>query len=308
MLSLVGLQGSAKSTLTEVIVELVHPVKSGLRPPPRTDDDFYIAASKTRLLALENVSFVGDRLSDAICRVSTGAGYGKRRLYTDDDEVLLETCCPVVINGIPDVVIRGDLADRALVLNLPDLGEFREEDDFWGEFREQQPKLMGAIFEALGGVLARRDGIQLEHPPRMADFARWGVAAERALGWPDGSFLAAYETNQRDVRLGLVEQDEVAQAVIRFLETHPGAVWTGKANELLRELRHASYLSAHEGALPKSPRALAGRLRRLVPVLREVGIDIRWNNVGHHQRDVVITRRVEGQEEALVHAAADGPR
>ena len=30
----------------------------------------------------------------------------------------------------------------------------------------------------------------------MADFARWVVAAEPALGWPAGSFLKAYTGNR----------------------------------------------------------------------------------------------------------------
>ena len=52
----------------------------------------------------------------------------------------------------------------------------------------------------------------------MADFAEWIVAAEPALPWKPGAFLAAYLGNQKDANDLTLEASPVAQAVREFME------------------------------------------------------------------------------------------
>jgi putative DNA primase/helicase len=47
-------------------------------------------------------------MSDALSRLSTGGGAGKRRLFTDDDEVLFSGKRPIVLNGITDFATQPD--------------------------------------------------------------------------------------------------------------------------------------------------------------------------------------------------------
>jgi hypothetical protein len=58
-------------------------------------------------------------MADALCRLATGGGYAIRRLYTDADEALFEAQRPVLLTGIEELPLRGDLIDRALMLTLP---------------------------------------------------------------------------------------------------------------------------------------------------------------------------------------------
>ena len=46
------------------------------------------------IINLDNLSHVRDWLSDALCRISTGGGFGARQLYTNTDEVLFEAKRP----------------------------------------------------------------------------------------------------------------------------------------------------------------------------------------------------------------------
>ena len=57
-------------------------------------------------------------LSDALCRLATGGGFGTRQLYSDDEESLFEARRPVLLNGIEEVAVRGDLLDRSLIVTL----------------------------------------------------------------------------------------------------------------------------------------------------------------------------------------------
>jgi hypothetical protein len=46
-----------------------------------------------------------------------------RQLYTDDEEVLFQAARPILLNVIEDVISRPDLADRAIFLTLPPIGD-----------------------------------------------------------------------------------------------------------------------------------------------------------------------------------------
>ena len=56
--------------------------------------------------AFDNVSKISESFSDALCRLSTGGGYGTRELYTNDEEFLFGAQRPVIINGIDDSIHR----------------------------------------------------------------------------------------------------------------------------------------------------------------------------------------------------------
>jgi hypothetical protein len=114
---------------------------------PRSEEDLLVAAKGQHVLVFDNVSGLPDWLSDAICRLSTGGGAGKRRLYTDEDEVLLSGRRLVCINGIEDVAVRPDLVDRAILLALEPIAEDkrRAEEEYNGAFDQAASKILEPI-------------------------------------------------------------------------------------------------------------------------------------------------------------------
>ena len=52
------------------------------------------AARNGWIVAFENLSKIDQELSDGMCRVATGAGFGTRTLYSDLDETLVAVCRP----------------------------------------------------------------------------------------------------------------------------------------------------------------------------------------------------------------------
>src|SRR5262249_54050728 len=139
-------------------------------------------------------------LSDCLCRLATGGGFATRELYTDADEVLFDSQRPVIITSIEDVADRGDLLDRAVIVRLPAIPEEkrRRESGFWAAAVAALPAILGALLDAVAAGLRNLPGVRLDRLPRMADFAAWVTACEPALGWPPGSFLAAYRGNVAD--------------------------------------------------------------------------------------------------------------
>ncbi len=277
IIALNGEQGSAKSTLTRVLRALIDPNGVPIRQVPRDERDLMIAARNARVVCLDNLSYVRAWLSDALCRLATGGGFSTRQLYTDTDETLFEVACPVILNGIPDLVERPDLADRAIPLTLPGIPnrERRSEADFWAAFDSARQRILGALLDAVSCALCRLPHVKIDDLPRMADFALWVTAAEPALDWPDGSFLKAYEANQEDAVGVTLEADPVAQAVIRLVEKE--GHWCGTATDLLRALRPSTLDPGFNRRIwPASPNGLSGRMRRVAPNLRAVGVVVNW--------------------------------
>jgi hypothetical protein len=100
ILSLSGEQGTAKSTTTKRIVELLDPSPVPLRKPPKDPESWVIAAQGSWVVALDNMSTVPDWLSDCLCRAVTGDGDVCRALYTDSELSVFGFRRCIILNGI----------------------------------------------------------------------------------------------------------------------------------------------------------------------------------------------------------------
>jgi hypothetical protein len=151
--------------------------------------------------------------------------------------------------------------------------------------------------------------IKLTSLPRMADFAMFGEAASRALGYPPETFLNAYRQNRAAAHELILEDSVVARAIRKLMETK--SRWEGTATELLAEIKaivapapqananggvwqqqvagKPNQKPSRDGDLPKTGRGLAGALRRLAPALRGVGIAICFGRDGAHSNKRRVT-------------------
>ena len=200
ILILQGEQGSGKSTVARVLRRLVDPSTTPLRSAPRDERDLMIAASNSWVISLDNLSGIQPWLSDALCRLSTGGGFATRELHTDNEEILFDATRPIILNGIDDIAANADLADRAVIVMLPQVREEERisERDFWQEFDLALPGILGGLLEAISAAIRNADNVETPQLPRMADFARWICAALPALPFTQEAFLQAYSENRRE--------------------------------------------------------------------------------------------------------------
>src|SRR5262245_40510979 len=192
-LDLCGEQGSAKSTAARMLRRLIDPSVAELRAEPHDVRDLMIATSNGWIIALDNLSHLPPWLSDALCRLSTGGALSTRLLFTDGDEHMIEAIRPVLLNGITDVVQRGDLQDRAITITLPAIADSDRlpESEIWQAFNSAAPGILGALLDIIAVALCRLPTVRPAALPRMADWARWVTAAEPACEWSDGDLLCA---------------------------------------------------------------------------------------------------------------------
>jgi hypothetical protein len=272
VLLVTGGQGSGKSSLTRVFKHFTDPGLAPLLSAPRNEKDLMVSAQGQHVMAFENISSIPNWLSDAMCRISTGAATASRKLYTDATVMLLQAKRLQVINGIGDVINRPDLLERSVTLQMaPIMGPQRQtEYELAINLANAAPKVMGAIFKALSNGLRNIEDVELSEPPRMADFAQWAVACGSALGYTEQEFLDAYAADQEGQHLTAIEASPIGSLLLHFVEA--AGSWEGPASELMNALLHHDSRDYPGKYWPQSPGALSGVLERLKPALKGVGV------------------------------------
>ena len=284
ILKIIGEQGSAKTTTARVLRALIDPNTCPTRGTPRAEQDLMIAAQHNWVCAFDNLSHLSTDLSDAICRLSTGGGYGNRTHYENEEETVFHSTRPILLNGIEDIGTRSDLMDRALVVELPRIPDKhrKSEKSFYDEFVSAHPPILGAILDAIVEAmnnLPRVENTKTEWP-RMVDFAQWAVAAEPAMGIEPGEFMEAYRENRKSANQVALESSPVASALEELLKRNKGG-FKGTATVLLGHLTVKQGTSTKDW--PKNHRALSGILKRLAPNLRQSGWVVEQDREGNEK-------------------------
>jgi len=270
VLTISGEQGSGKSTILRLMRRIFDPHALDMRTPPEDQRDLQAMVRNSFMLAFDNVSFVSNKMSDALCVISTGTGaQGGRALYTNAEESAVRVCRPVAMNGIPDVVERGDLVDRSIHVHLPriDPTERRDDHEFWETFNTEHPRLLGALMNAALIATQNYANVKLVEKPRMSAFAVWVVAAEKAFGWPEGRLMQVYKANRSLAENQLMEFNGVASAMLRLMDKK--TEFSGTYSDLIGALE--MHVGPRE-SLPKSSHGFAAELRRVRPALERHGL------------------------------------
>ena len=165
--------------------------------------------------------------------------------------------------------------------------------------------MLGALLDAVVRGLQAMSRVHLDRLPRMADFALWAAACETAL-WPAGTFARAYAANRRTAIEGMIEAEPVAACVRGLMAERSG--WMGSAADLLRAADFAGdEIWKTSAGWPKTPRALAGRLRRAQTFLRALGIDIAFSREGRAGSRIIRIRATQENIVSTVSSVCDQP-
>ena len=290
LLIISGPQGSGKTQLCKLLQKLVDPSQVDGRAPIQNDRDLAAAAMNTHLLSFDNVSWITPKLSDSLCRVATGGTLGGRALYKDMDECLIRVQKPVLLNGIPSLATRADLAERSVQIELvrirADLR--RTEQHLWDRFTSMWPSLFGSLCSGLARALKEEPDLHVPDLPRMADPAKWMTAAEPEWGYERGATIAAWKRASRDATIEQLSTEPVAESLRQFL-TPETPIYEGTMSDLLDRLKSRD--GNIGGDLPANGKGLSDALRRMSPSLAEIGITISYRKTAA-ARFVRIVRHV----------------
>jgi hypothetical protein len=270
-----GAMGSGKTTIQRLIKRLLDPTApETVRFDPR---DFLQKAMHAYIVMLDNQNTIPEWASDTLCRIVTGEADSKRRLYTDDEDFIIELRRVVLLNGINVPTDRGDVLDRSLVVELeriPD-GDRKAEEQIWELFAREHPHLLGVLFDTLSKAIALKPSVKLSRRPRLADWGEYAAAVYEVMGWGADTFLKDWDEVVRVQNQATLDGSPVAQAIIKFMEDKEEYVAT--SSEMHGKLKVAAAQLGvdveRDKAWPKSARWLWRRIKEVLPLLVAAGIE-----------------------------------
>lgn len=269
-----GNQGAAKSSTMKALLKLIDP---SLNEDAQTEDEsqLLLNASHRHVLPLDNLSIVSPRMSDLLCKIITGSGRVRRKLFSDEDEVINQLQNVVMMNGINIPASRPDLLDRCITVNLQRIpSELRlDEKTLREEFDKRLPFILGECFTLVSKAMALYPEIQLTKLYRLADFTKWGAAFAEALGYSKNEFMDSYQRNQNE----LTEESLLASPLGRAIKYYMGdnEVLEGTPTSILNKLNEIAFeAGVNPRDLPENAYSFGRQFNSVQTNLEQCGMQI----------------------------------
>ena len=218
-------------------------------------------------------------LSNLLCKVVTGAGFSKRELYSDDDDIIYQFVRCLGMNGINQVAKKGDLIDRSILIELQKVDKRLLESEVDAAFDKDIPCILGGMLTLLSNAMNRFDSLKPQEWLRLADFHKWGCAIAEALGKTSEEFTKAYEREVENQADETINAEPVGVALLKYLEQTPS--FNGTATELLEALKAVAFnnkINTSAKTWPQEAQPLSRKLNELKPALFKKGYEITNKN------------------------------
>jgi len=285
-----GEKGSGKSSAATLLKRLTDPTRVDLLGTVEDSQTIAVAAVGRWVLSFDNLTHLSAEQQNLLCRVSTGAGYSHRTLYTDLEETFLKFCRPQILTGVDLVPTRSDLLDRCLLVRLERISEENRltERELEALTIDLLPGIYGALLDLLAVALRNLPTTKPARLPRMADFYELCIAA----GIP--GFQEAYTSNIETGNQAVVEANPLTDGILALLEAHNG-YWEGTSTELVRKLQELDPTSREFQKLSASSvgKRLASSLRG---DLKAVGVEVDQGKGNKGQRYLILSRVSEPEK------------
>ena len=268
-----GDKGSAKSVTTKVMKDLCDPSTLHYVSAPTSSREFEQLLSHHHCIALDNLSALRSWASDLIAQAATGSSLSKRKLYSDDDDIVRSINPVVIINGISALAWKPDLLDRTLLFKFSRIPNERRRShqELWQGFLNAKPEILGGIFDTLARAMAIKPTLEFTRLPRMADFAEWGYAIAEALGGRGNEFAADLSRFIERQTEEIFSANTLAQALIKEMQHREE--WNTRVGEAYTVLnRTANKPGKHDPTFPRRNSDLLDHLARIRPDLEARGI------------------------------------
>lgn len=274
-----GEKGSAKSTLQKKIKLIIDPSILNILTINNDKTEFIQQLSHNWLAFYDNVRYEPRWLSDESCKASTGIASSKRKLYTDDEDKIYNYKRCLSFSGIIVIFTEPDILDRSIKIELERIDDKVNipEEKILANLKQQLPQLLGYIFDTLSKAIQVKDSLSLDRLPRMADFALWGEAIARVIGYKPLEFLDAYYQNIGESNIEVIESDGFADTLIKLFNSYNSEIcWISSPKIFINKIKeYAEKNDIDTSKFPKSTNSLTRRLRKIKSNLRDgLGIEV----------------------------------
>jgi hypothetical protein len=292
VLNVYGPQGSAKSFLSKLLRAIIDPSKMEVCTLTNNANELIQVLDHHWFIFFDNISYISQKTSDNLCKAVTGAGFSKRELYSNDDDIIYNFKRCIGLNGINLISEKPDLLERSLLIELTRIPTHKRksEEELLKSFKVNLPEILGGIFTILTKTLSLKPNVKLEYKPRMADFAEWGEAVSQALGFTKNLFLKAYSDNIGKQNEEVLLNNTVGLMILKLM--YDRSEWQGTASDLLIELKRTAEKFEidinKDKSFPLKENALSRKINLIKPNLGKENIKI-VNKKGM-QREIIISK------------------
>lgn len=230
-------------------------------------DEFALMLLRSPLAMFDNLDSYVDWLPDQLCTYATSGVWPRRKLYTDDAEVVIKPQAFVAVaSKNPSSFRREDTADRCIVIRLERRADFVPENKLEAQMRALRPKLFGEYLFLLNQIVSviRADFYESTiESHRMADFAYFSRVVGHVLGWDPADIDAMILALQAERDAFIMEEDSLVELLTAWIKYRPNGISNvGREVGILSLFKDLESISQVQG-LPfyKTPRMLVQKLR-----------------------------------------------
>lgn len=291
LMVILGEHGSIKTTIAKSIKRIIDPSGENISSLPTKIEDLFLHFTNRYLASFDNISWISNEVSDALCRAITGDSQSKRKLYSDSDEVIFSYRRKGILNGIFPPLDKMDLRDRMIRYEtLPVVDTERmSESEFNKRFAILLPFVVGQIFSSLQKSMSIYDTIkdEVKYQPRMADFTIYGECISRTLNYEPFSFVENYRQKIEFNIIDVVESYPIIQIIESLMKDRPKYEKT--VTDFHKECIHLAEIhmididSKKKISFPTSPNKVKSHIERIKPTLRALGFQV--NIQSYDKRD-----------------------
>ena len=221
-----GTSGTGKSTLSASIKKIIDPsgkaIEDNVISMAEKNDELIMQIHNRYLTCFDNVGFFKSNTSNILCRSITGSSNPKRKLYSDSDEVMMSFRRKIVLNGINPSLDFPDLQTRILMYGREEMTKKnrKSEKQYWKEFEELLPKVLGRIFIVLCKTMRKFDIVssKMELNSRMADFEVWGEVISQVLGNKKNEFATLLQEKQTEGMIEMADQYPIVECITKLMK------------------------------------------------------------------------------------------
>jgi hypothetical protein len=265
MLLCEGERGSGKSVAVQLIQRVIHGEQKTHQVSKNDEKDFGVKILRSPICLLDNMDNFVDWLQDTLAAFTTGEGWTRRKLFTDDQEVKVQPQGFIAITTRNPITFkRDDIADRCVILRL----ERREDNQalslLFRRVFDERAVLFGEWLWYLNEIVKEiRAGTLTKHAQksrhRLADFAALAHVIGKVIGasYDEVSEMLTAMQAERDVLV--TEGDPLVDLLDRWLENTNNVGKAVTAAELHRDLSNIA--KQFNRSFYKSPATLAQKLR-----------------------------------------------
>jgi hypothetical protein len=227
LLMIEGTEGAGKTAACELIKLVLTGSDRKTNLGRGQENEFGVILLRSPITILDNLDSYYDWLPDSVCTYVTGATWTKRKLYENDEEVIITPRSFIAVaSRSPASFRRADTVDRQIIIRLERREGFLPIKELKAQINALRSKLFGEyiwyVNEIVAHLRTHKDAPVQQEVTRMADFARFARVVGHVMKWAPESVTEMLLAMAREHQAFASEEDPLIEVMHRWIVARPG--------------------------------------------------------------------------------------